>query len=574
MTKSKKYGTLYKVSHIILQGRDIMRIFKRYVSVVFVCALFSAKVSCAQGFPVLDQATLPTTATQVRTLYGKLKETHNQIRSLTSTIKAMGASVMSFGNFMGGIIAIGSTYTRMIRDTADLINRTTGSNIKIGETLDDAMYSVEKAHNEAMTSAWIVVDTTLSIVDYANIGADIIDQTSNLVGVVGEVSYIGEGITSDLSNSNDPNKKDPNKGLWDQIKESSSNINDYTQSANRALDNLSSTGLVDQNVIDDIRGPINDANNVQNNAVGTGISATNGYTAGLNSDGSKGDSSGVWDNIAGAANGVVAAANGARATAGAAGINDNDLNDALIGLGAEASALGSAAQIGQDGQDLYNKYNNKNKGGKTDTGGNTDTGEAVEEEEEEEEISEEASIGTEIKEALKSAQEKNEKIYTRFNDMLDMQINRLNTNAAENDKAFDTLIDGIYNAKKISEDEKEGFKERLINLKKQHRNIADRNIILIENAKSNYAKEYKEKIADSIENYNKVIDMYIRKDASKEDVLKKGEDIKKLVSSFSIRIDEAAKKDINTDIKKAQQELNTLVKDIKEAEEKYKNKDN
>lgn len=538
LTKTKKYGTINPIKYIILRRRDIMGIFRRYTSVIFVCAIFCTNISYAQ-IPISNIQGIVSDANNTEQVFKQLEKARNSMTQLAGNVKAMGGSVTStLGGFMGEILAIAGSYSGLLSSGADFINQTTGSNIKVGEKLDNDIMSIKNKHNNAMNEVWTELNEGLSYVDYVDYGASGIEALEGVVGLAG-------GIAGDIATgySEDSN-------LWDKVKETSSNINGYVQDANTALDGLAGVG-VPPDVIDGIRKPINDANNTQNGAVYTGNNIGYGYKAGLGSDG---DSKGIWDNLSGAANGVVAAAEGAISTAGSAGIYDQDLTDALNGMSASGDLLGVLADMGQDGNNVYDAYKNKK------------SSEDVEEEEEEEEISEEASLGQDLKEALQSAHQKSEKIYIQFNDMLDMNINTLNTNAAENDKVFEQLINGIYSAKKIPENAKEEFRIRLDGLKKTYRKIADRNIILVETIKSNYAKEYKEKVEDNIKNYDRLIDMYIRGDASKEDVLKAGEKIKKEVEAFNLQIDKEAKKEIENDMKNAKKELEDLVKDIKNVE--------
>lgn len=534
-----------------------MGITKQCISVFFICAIFNANVSYA-GFPTLDFATLPQGVSQLKTIKDELDNTRETMKRISSQTKAMGASVLSFGNFFDDLIAIGNTYSGMISQTAGFINDNTGANININKKIEGALVSISNGYDDTMSDFGDEIGKSLSFTDYIDTGADYIGKADNYIGVAEGFNNLGSDITNDISNSGD-------KSLWDQIKDASGNINDYTEDVNYALDNLSETGVVDQGVINDIRNPINDANDTQRDIVNASNSAKEGYKDGLGEDG---DSAGIWDNVKGAANSVVEAAKGARNAAGSAGISDSDLNEALNGLEKSGGVMKDAADLGQDGKEAYDKYKSK-KDDKKD--GEKDS-EVVEEEEEEEEISEEESIGQELKEAIKKAQENSDKIYIRFNDMLDMQINTLNTNATENDNSFDKLINNLYGAKKIKEDAKEDFRERLIELKKKHRNIADRNIILMEALKLNYAKEYKEKVSDNIHNYDRMIDMYVRGDVSKDDIIKKGEEIKKVVSTFSVTIDKVAQQEIENDIKQAKEELNALVSDIKKAEEGNKTK--
>jgi hypothetical protein len=193
----------------------------------------------------------------------------------------------------------------------------------------------------------------------------------------------------------------------------------------------------------------------------------------------------------------------------------------------------------------------------------------VEEEEEEEEISNEKII-TSLKYYFKSVLEENKKIAGRLNDVLDMHINKLNKSAESADKSLTLLEKGISQSSNFSSKEKEDFANRIIDIKASHRKIYDWNIVLAENTKEKYNKEFKNKILDGISNYEKVAIAYLNGDATRKDVEKIGLKIKQDAKSMTTSTDMKVMKQIKTEALKLKQDLTKLSEDIKKIEQKTK----
>ena len=151
------------------------------------------------------------------------------------------------------------------------------------------------------------------------------------------------------------------------------------------------------------------------------------------------------------------------------------------------------------------------------------TEEPVEEEEEEEEIAEDTNdiMKEEIMVNIDAFESESKQLIAQMNDVLDTAINTLNKSAQNTQKLLDNLGKTVRATEQLEESDKEALLQRIEKLKTQHRNISDKTIAIVENAKETYNQEYEDKLIDGLVNYRNTVEMYLRGDISKEIVIKK-----------------------------------------------------
>lgn len=198
--------------------------------------------------------------------------------------------------------------------------------------------------------------------------------------------------------------------------------------------------------------------------------------------------------------------------------------------------------------------------------------EPVEEEEEEEEIPENEEIYVQQEEIMgniEAFEEECKQIIAQMNDVLDTAINTLNKSSQKTNSILDRLEKSIAETEQLESTDKEEITQKVADLRVRYQNMADRGVILVENAKENYNAEYQNKLMDGISNYKKTIESYFRGDVNKEEVLKKGEELKVAFAQIDTRIDqnilEQQKKiaeEIKADIKAIAAEIATKKKEL------------
>lgn len=192
--------------------------------------------------------------------------------------------------------------------------------------------------------------------------------------------------------------------------------------------------------------------------------------------------------------------------------------------------------------------------------------EPVEEEEEEEEIAENEAMLIQQEEILgniEAFEEDSKQVIAQMNDVLDTAISTLNKSSQSTNKILDRLEKSIKTTEQLEDKDKEDLVQKVASLRIKCQNMSDRTIALIENAKESYNIECQNKLIDGISNYKKTIESYFRGDASKDEVLKKGEELKIAFAEIDTSIDKKtleqqrkATEDIKNDLKAIVAEIN------------------
>lgn len=196
--------------------------------------------------------------------------------------------------------------------------------------------------------------------------------------------------------------------------------------------------------------------------------------------------------------------------------------------------------------------------------------EPVEEEEEEEEIAENEAMLIQQEEILgniEAFEEDSKQIIAQMNDVLDTAISTLNKSSQSTNKILDRLEKSIKTTEQLGDKDKEDLVQKVASLRIKCQNMSDKTIALIENAKESYNIECQNKLIDGISNYKKTIESYFRGDTSKDEVLKKGEELKVAFAEIDTSIDKKtleqqrkATEDIKNDLKAIVAEINVKKK--------------
>lgn len=250
-----------------------------------------------------------------------------------------------------------------------------------------------------------------------------------------------------------------------------------------------------------------------------------------------------------------------------------------------SSGIDAAQNAGADAEDFLNKAQEKTQKPNADTeksgsqeisGSSTPVSsqpEAVEEEEEEEEIpdiNDMAALREEIKAGFVVARDENKKMAEQLNDIMDASINVLNKTAGENRAVLDELTQVIRDTDRLDKQGKKVLLKKIAELQVRRQQLSDRMIAVAESAKEEYNLEYQNKIADGIDNYEKVIERYLRGDASREEVISAGEKLKEDAALLNVAPDKGIIAELNKEAEILKSEFAAMAAEIKKTEKKGK----
>lgn len=249
------------------------------------------------------------------------------------------------------------------------------------------------------------------------------------------------------------------------------------------------------------------------------------------------------------------------------------------------SGIDTAQKTGKDAEDLLNKAQEKTQKPNTDTEKSGSQGisgssapvssqpEAVEEEEEEEEIpdiNDMVALREEIKAGFAVARDENKKMAEQLNDVMDASVSALNKTTEESRLALEKLAQGVRDTDRLDKQDKEVLEKKIGELQVRQQRLADRMIAVAESAKEEYNLEYQNKIADGIDNYEKVIERYLRGDASREEVISAGEKLKEDAALLNVAPDKGIIAELNKEAEILKSEFAAMAAEIKKTEKKGK----
>lgn len=190
-------------------------------------------------------------------------------------------------------------------------------------------------------------------------------------------------------------------------------------------------------------------------------------------------------------------------------------------------------------------------------------------EEEEEESYDVAELQKNLQKIFESTEEGNNQLNIGLNDVFDETLNIMNKGADINDEALDGLSELILRINKgISEEKREYFAARLNELKLREQEVSDQGLTIAEDAKAKYNRQYQEKIADGIRNYQKAVLAYVDDNLSKEELLKAGAILRETSSSKEVYADAELLAEYKTKVAAVRLEAEQLAKEITDFLEK------
>lgn len=188
--------------------------------------------------------------------------------------------------------------------------------------------------------------------------------------------------------------------------------------------------------------------------------------------------------------------------------------------------------------------------------------EEIIEEEEEEEIPEEEALKNEIWEKFAVIKAENEQLNIKINDVMDGVLAILNRSAQQNQEILANLKKAITNTEKLSIEDKTAFKKRLAILMEKEQALSDQGVEIIEVKKNHYNQEYKNKIKDGLNNYEKAVVAYLKGNINKAEIDSIGQKLRENIRSINTKADSSVIQNYKEDATLVQKEIKNLKEDI------------
>lgn len=563
-----------------------MKKAKQKIAIVF-CSVMLVIRPAHAGFPVLDLGESPQTFKGVANAVETLHQVKAQLRELKESLRAIGDSIQTiaeFGQSLGDMMA-------EIQDIADVtvgtLNSTLGVNIDLNEKLAGAL---SKANSLQGVVTKDLVGQVTSYVDDAARMTDKVegtirkaeDKAGEVVNKVGGAVALGgdiAGFSKDIGNLGEGD-------VLDKVNAASEKFREANGLFNGALNVAESTGLVNA---EELRHKVNHLNEQQTNLVNIVNSET-----------------GNWervDVISGDIESTLGDLKSSMDDLDKVGVNTSNMRKALdqsegayndtIKIVEEVNKGAAAAQAAKGDSDSSNTEADQNKNNDVIKGENEQSevnkslkkdlklnlklkGKSIEdnqeilqndkliiEEEEEEVVVEE----DEIDEVFTNAKEESAQIFTQINDTFDAALSDMNKGAALSQSKLTELSEALraLTEEDIDTEDKQSLEKRLDDLIDHSQKVSDWGVSIAEKAKAKYNSEYKDKIADGINNYQKVVQAYKKGTATKEDVTIAGTVLEREISEINAAPDPAIMVSYKREVEQVVEEARKLGEDIKKA---------
>lgn len=304
-----------------------------------------------------------------------------------------------------------------------------------------------------------------------------------------------------------------------------------------SIDTISQFSQDLRNNLNDIADIANESAGIVNDNLGTNIDIQNGVTD-------------VIDKVNNVQSGLVN--NVVEQTQGALDQADGMADKATSGID-------TAQKTGKDAEDLLNKVQEKTQKPNTDTEKSGSQG-----------ISGSSALREEIKAGFAVARDENKKMAEQLNDVMDASVSALNKTTEESRLALEKLAQAVRDTDRLDKQDKEVLEKKIGELQVRQQRLADRMIAVAESAKEEYNLEYQNKIADGIDNYEKVIERYLRGDASREEVISAGEKLKEDAALLNVAPDKGIIAELNKEAEILKSEFAAMAAEIKKTEKKGK----
>ena len=183
-------------------------------------------------------------------------------------------------------------------------------------------------------------------------------------------------------------------------------------------------------------------------------------------------------------------------------------------------------------------------------------------EEEEEEIS---SYEEDIDITINNTREEVTQLTIQLNDVFDEALNNMNRKNALVQSRLTELSNALMSLKEddIDAKDKSQLEKRLNSLIEHSQKVSDWGANIAESARNKYNTEYRDKILDGINNYQKVVHAYANGKATKDDVTIAGSLLRKSVSEINTAPDKAIMVSYKREVGNVISEAQKLGEDIK-----------
>lgn len=160
--------------------------------------------------------------------------------------------------------------------------------------------------------------------------------------------------------------------------------------------------------------------------------------------------------------------------------------------------------------------------------------------------------------------DENKRIATEINDTLDSTLNTFNNNAEKNHQTLTELSEILEQDENIEPEKKKELQNKLDNIIQKERALTDKGASIVEAEKDKYEGEYKTKVVDGINNYQKTVNAYIEGVISKDGVVEEGAQLKQAMENFEIKPDQTVLDSYQQEATDLGNEIDALAEEIKQ----------
>ena len=251
--------------------------YKRPIAILCCCASLLPVKQAHAFWPVLDFGEIIPIVSNVTTTLDSLSQAKEQLKQLEDAIRAIGESIDTINQFSQDLRKNIQDMTGIINDIQDTVNVIPGVDADFGNITD----TLNQANEMQSGFAGSLTSQTNDILGQTS---GLSDKVTSSIDSAQSAAHDAQDFLNDAQDkANNPDIKDTvaetedtesKKNFWDKVKDKSEQVSDLTEDANKALDQVDKTGLIDTG---DIRDTINSVNNKQENIVDMADTSKSGY---------------------------------------------------------------------------------------------------------------------------------------------------------------------------------------------------------------------------------------------------------------------------------------------------------
>ena len=251
--------------------------YKRPIAILCCCASLLPVKQAHAFWPVLDFGEIIPIVSNVTTTLDSLSQAKEQLKQLEDAIRAIGESIDTINQFSQDLRKNIQDMTGIINDIQDTVNVIPGVDADFGNITD----TLNQANEMQSGFAGSLTSQTNDILGQTS---GLSDKVTSSIDSAQSAAHDAQNFLNDAQDkANNPDIKDTvaetgdtesKKNFWDKVKDKSEQVSDLTEDANKALDQVDKTGLIDTG---DIRDTINSVNNKQENIVDMADTSKSGY---------------------------------------------------------------------------------------------------------------------------------------------------------------------------------------------------------------------------------------------------------------------------------------------------------